>query len=222
MSLWRQYVHGCALWFLTRPMPGPRTFSFGGREFPYFNHRYNFTPFNERRVEIPLARAFLAGADAKDVLEVGNVMAHYDTVRHLVIDKYETAAGVENADAVNYAPGRRFSRILSISTLEHVGWDESPREPEKVDRAVRNLAGLLDDTGEFLFTVPIGYNAWIDGALRDRRWPEAWFTYLLRIHARGEWREATREEALRQAFGRPYPFANAIAVGRLTRGSVGG
>ena len=35
-----------------------------------------------------------------------------------------------------------FDLIVAISTLEHVGWDESPRDPAKAPRAVEVLRSL--------------------------------------------------------------------------------
>ena len=69
-----------------------------------------------------------------------------------------------NEDIIDFDPGRRYALIVSVSTLEHVGWDEDePRDPEKVLRAIERLRELLTPSGELLFTVPHGWQTDLDG-----------------------------------------------------------
>lgn len=144
----------------------PETFSFQGRSYPYFVHSYNATWRTERAVEVPLARAFLERSSGAG-LEVGNVMSFYVPTHHLVVDKYERARGVLNADVVDYSPNERFDYILSVSTLEHVGWDESPQDPDKAGRALSHLRGLLRPPGRLFVTAPLGYNPGLDDVILD-------------------------------------------------------
>ena len=59
-------------------------------------------------------------------------------------------------------------KIMSISTMEHVGWDESPRDPNKIPLALENLRlKCLAPGGEIVVTVPIGYNAYLDKLLKE-------------------------------------------------------
>jgi len=51
------------------------------------------------------------------------VLSHYFAVKHDIVDKYEIAPSVVNEDLVNFKPGKKYDLIVSISTLEHVGWD---------------------------------------------------------------------------------------------------
>ena len=101
-----------------------RTFLVDGKEFHYFYHFYNNTYGAERCVEIPVVRSMLSAANNEDILEVGNVLKHYYWFPHDVLDKYEKAPGVINQDVVEFAPRKKYSTIVSISTLEHVGFDE--------------------------------------------------------------------------------------------------
>ena len=39
----------------------------------------------------------------------------------------------------------KYDLIVTISTLEHVGWDEEPRDPSKVLRAIENLKSCYAD-----------------------------------------------------------------------------
>ena len=116
-----------------------KTFVFNGHTYPYLYHFCNKTWKNERGVEIPIFRDILLRHQAARILEVGNVLSHYFPVHHEVVDKYEVAPIVINQDIVEFAPTERYDLILSISTLEHVGWDEVPREPAKLLQAIEHL-----------------------------------------------------------------------------------
>jgi hypothetical protein len=188
-------------------------FGFRGESLPYTLHRYNNSYRNERTVEISIARWFLSRADNGRMLEIGNVLAHYGVTGQTVLDKYETVPGVLNEDVVSYTPERPFDTVLAISTLEHVGWDESPREPEKVFRAFEAVRNCVAPGGKLLVTVPIGHNKALDGGLRDGTLKFAQETWLVRTSKRNEWREADRDEALRKEYGQPFRNANAIFVG---------
>lgn len=144
-------------------------FTFNGEEYVYMATRYNTTWLNERAVEIPIAKKLVDDAVAHGlrVLEVGNVLQHYGDYKHTVVDKYEQAEGVLNTDIVEYSPDEKFDLIVSISTIEHVGWDETPREPGKVLRALEHLRSLMAPGGRMLITFPPGYNSFLDGQLRD-------------------------------------------------------
>jgi hypothetical protein len=132
----------------------------------YFAPPYTATWRSERAVEIPLARHFLAQVAGGKGLEVGNVLSHYGTVDHLVVDKYEASPGVVNRDVTEFEATRPLDFVISISTLEHVGWDEDPRDPEKVGRAVTRLRSLLAPAGRLFVTCPLGYNPHLDALVR--------------------------------------------------------
>jgi SAM-dependent methyltransferase len=177
----------------------PGTFVFDGVEYPYFRHRYHYTWLNERAVEVPVAQRAVADAHEGRILEAGNVLSHYGPVNHAVVDRYEPGEGVVNEDLLDFEPEERYDLIVSISTLEHVGYDERPRDPEKAARAARHLAGLLAPGGRLLATVPVGYNPGLDAAIqraepgfssvsalrrvvRDRRWEQVEFESVWGAH----------------------------------------
>jgi hypothetical protein len=174
-----------------------RSFVVDGVEYRHFVHYYNRTWRNERAVEIPLALAFLE-ARSGPVLEVGNVLIRYGRSGHVVVDKYEHGPGVLNIDVVEYRPAERFSSIVMISTLEHIGWDEDEKDPTKILRAIRHLQSLLSPEGRMLVTCPLSYNPNLDGIIADDRAGAARQSFLARRH--GSWRETD----LRTAFGGHY------------------
>jgi len=142
------------------------TFTLNGAEFPYFYSWDNWTWLNERTVEIPIALAALAAVSADQVLEVGAVMPHYTAVSHRVVDKYEDGPGIEQADILDLHADQQYDLVLSISTVEHVGWDETPRDPGKALLAIERLKDFVAPGGELLVTLPVGYHPPLEAALQ--------------------------------------------------------
>lgn len=133
---------------------------------PYFHHMYNVTWINERAVEVPMALHMLKGTVPADILEVGNVLQHYGYVGHTVVDRFERASGVVNCDIRDYAPGRTFHRVISISTLEHIGVDDGGK-PESAIVALEHCCSLLASGGLFWCSFLLGDNPALD------RWIES-------------------------------------------------
>jgi SAM-dependent methyltransferase len=178
------------------PAPSERDrFTFRGQTFPYLFHAYKHSWLTERAVEVPVVRAVVEEYAAGRILEVGNVLGHYRAHSHLVVDKYEHAPGVVNRDVMDLADLGQFDLIVAISTLEHVGQDELPREPDKAARAALALRERLAPGGRLLVTVPIGYNATFDAALRDGTIPISEAGAMQRIGDGRRWREVSPDAA---------------------------
>ena len=169
------------------------SFELGGERYPLLRRLYGLTWITERAVEIPVAQRVLAEFAGKRVLEVGNVMSHYGAVSHEVVDKYERAPGVRNADVLDLEGS--YDLVLSISTLEHVGRDEEPRDPARAVAALEHLRALVAPGGLLFATVPVGYNPELDRALASG-------DYELAAMRRRPWREVPPAEA----FECPYDF----------------
>lgn len=199
---------------LTRVRRRNDRFSVRGAQLPYTFGRYNNAFLNERAVEISIAKWFL-GRDPGRMLEVGNVLSHYGVTGHTVLDKYEEVPGVRNEDIVDFRPETPYDTVVAISTLEHVGWDETPREPDKVLRAMRRVKECATAGGRVLVTVPTGYHPRLDRALRtgELRFPQE--HWLVRTNRRNDWVEADRDVALDRDYGRPYTGANGLYVGMV-------
>ena len=196
-----------------------RRFSFAGRSYPYFIHSYHTTWRTERCVEIPLALDALDRHRGGNVLEIGNVLSHYARGRHDVVDKYEQADGVLNVDVLDHQPSTSYDLVIAVSTLEHVGFDEpEPLDPDKPRRALEHLAALLTPAGELLVTLPLGQNPYVDEALADGRLRFDELGFLKRVSS-STWRQVTAGEVASARYGKPYPFANAVAIG-ARRGKI--
>ena len=152
---------------IARRVRGRPSFSLGADEFAYRDDWHNWTWLNERAVEIPIAAAALDRAGGRTAIEVGAVMTHYGDHSHRVVDKYEVGAGIERIDIFDLAPAPRYDLVLSVSTLEHVGWDEPERDGELALRAAEHLKTLVAPGGELLITVPVDYHPRLDAAIRS-------------------------------------------------------
>jgi hypothetical protein len=193
------------------------TFAHEGAKHAYLRHPYNYTWLNERAVEVPLAQAVLAEHDPARVLEVGNVLAHYGPVRHTVVDKFEHAPGVRNADVVDLDLPGRYELILAVSTLEHVGFDEEERDPGKPARAIGALAGLLAPGGRLWCTFPVGYNAELDRQLREGDLGFTRLTALRRTGRSNRWAQVPVDSVWGTRYDARLYTAHAVVIAELTR-----
>jgi SAM-dependent methyltransferase len=189
------------------------TFTFAGAEYRYFVHAYNETWRNERAVELPIVLGALDEHQGARVLEIGNVLAHYGRGGHDVVDKYESAPGVRSVDVVELDAPEPYDLVVTISTLEHVGFDEDVRDPDKPRLAVERMAGVLAPGGTLLVTVPLGYNEALDRDLREGRIAFDELRFLKRVSRDNRWLEVPASEVEGVAYGTPYKWANGLAVG---------
>ena len=193
-----------------------RTFTFQGRHYNYFFHSYNTTWNNERTVEVPIVRNFI-GDGGKRILEVGNVLSHYFHVNYDVIDKYEKAHGVINEDVVDFQPSKKYDLIVSISTLEHVGWDENSRDPKKILKAIENLRRCLAPKGKIVATLPLGFNPEVDRLIEEKKIGFTRQYCLKRVSPLNKWVEVSYEEIKGSKIHDPFPNANGLVVGVIEK-----
>lgn len=143
----------------------------GGRTLTYCDHLYNAARTNERAVEVPIALDWIERHPGHG-LEVGNVLTNYcPGAPWIVVDRDEQAPHVWNFDVSDLGrilgPAAPFDWIVSISTIEHVGWDDTPRDPDKALAAIAILRSLLAPTGRLLLSFPTGHHPGLDQAVAD-------------------------------------------------------
>jgi SAM-dependent methyltransferase len=189
-----------------------RTFDFQGKHYRYVQRRYHSAWRSERVVEVPIVWDVVREYEGRKVLEVGNVLCHYYPVTHDRIDKYERAPGVWNEDIVDFRSQKRYDLIVSISTLEHVGWDEDPRDPDKIHQAMAALKRLSADGGRIVVTLPMAYNPELDARLRDGRIPFSRRSCLRRVSRDNRWREVEWRDIEDARFDAPFRRINGLVV----------
>jgi hypothetical protein len=194
-----------------------RHFCFDGKRYDYLFHPYGATVRGERIVEVPIVLEELRLHRGEKILEVGNVLRHYITCAHDVVDKYEQAPGVINTDILEFRPAHRYDFIVSISTVEHIGWSEHEREPEKSVEALKYMRGLLAPSGRMLVTMPWGSNPALDRHIES---PDCLFDdlrFMKRVSARNTWVQTTADSLTDARYGCPYPFANVLVIGSVAK-----
>jgi len=196
----------------------PADFVFRNKTYHYFYHGYNHSWLSERTIEIPIIWEKVNSSKGKQILELGNVLSHYFPIHHDVLDKYEKAPGVINADVVDFKPHKKYDLIVSISTLEHVSWDEDVRDRTKALRAVQNLRKCLAPGGEIIITVPIGYNTDLDDLLLEGKLRFDEQRFMKRITNSNRWVEAAWKDVKNARYGAPFYATNALRIG-IIRGA---
>jgi hypothetical protein len=119
-------------------------------------------------------------------------------------------------DVVDFRPAAAYDLILSVSTLEHIGWDEPELAPDKVRTAFAHLTDILAPGGRLWATIPCGYHRYLDRYIEDGDMQFTDLHFLRRRSPRG-WREVSREEAQGLPYGVGYQGAVALAVGTFDK-----
>jgi hypothetical protein len=115
---------------------------------------------------------------------------------------------------VGYVPTQKYDLIVSVSTLEHVGWDEQPQEPAKLLQAIDHLrTACLAPSGTIVASLPIGYNGYFDALLASGKTPFTTQHFLKRISKKNYWIETDWESCRDASYGRFV--ANALCIGTI-------
>ena len=189
------------------------TFEFDGNKYNYFYSLYGTTWRSERAVEIPIVWKFVKSCrkDQK-ILEVGNVLSYRFNVSHDILDKYEEIDNVINEDVVNYNPPYKYDLIVSISTLEHVGYDEELKEPMKIIKSLLNLKRILSSNGKLVVTLPLGQNKEMDSLITKKILVFDKMFYMKREKG-NKWKQVEEIDPSKVTYNDNITSANAIVIG---------
>lgn len=188
-------------------------FSCGKEWYQYARLKTNTAYATERVIELPIVMQYVHECEGK-ILEVGNVLNHYYRFSHDVVDKYEKADTVLNQDIIEFSPSEKYGLAISISTLEHVGFDEEEKDKRKFLLAVEKMISSVKSGGKAIITVPLGYNSDMDKEIKSGK-VQATKMYLMhRISCENEWKEESINLLQTENFkyGSPYPYANWVLI----------
>ncbi|MDG6908083.1 MAG: hypothetical protein JRN20_20125 [Nitrososphaerota archaeon] len=101
---------------------------------------------------------------------------------------------------------------MSISTLEHVGFDETVKDSNKILAAINNLKTLRTDRGSIIVTMPVGYNPILDDLLDAAKFPFSDVYFMKRISKDNRWIQSDWESVRDCKYSKKYPYANAIVI----------
>lgn len=216
-----KYCHSLILYYF-KYKKNKEIFLFQERTYTYFYHPWSPTWENERCVEIPIIREYLLQyrLKGKKILEVGNVLSNYFPVTHDILDKYEKAKNVINQDIVTFKSHEKYNLIVSISTLEHVGWDEIPKEPIKILSVIKNMIDLLEPEGKIVVTLPLGYNPEMDKLIKEDKIHFTQAYYMKRISSDNRWMEVKCNDIVDIKYNEPFPYANGLIVGVFNKDNL--
>jgi SAM-dependent methyltransferase len=203
-------------------LESPATFAFRGKRYPYFHHWHGMTYLIERIVEVPIIWERVQAHRGQRILEVGNCLSFFFPRSHDVIDKYDTQEGVMHVDIVDFQPAAPYDLIVSISTIEHVGWDEPEKDPDKTRVALEKMIRCLAPNGELVVTWALGYNPHIDRLLREGqlRFSETYFMKRV-THYSNRWQEVGWNDVKDARYGAPFRSGNAIVIGVVRLDATG-
>lgn len=207
-------VANCIILAYYRSFRSNEMFEFNGRKYHYFYSLYGSTWRTERSVEIPIIWEYVKSSrNAQErILEVGNVLSYRFKVSHDILDKYEKIDAVINQDIVDYNPNYKYDLIVTISTLEHVGYDEDIREPRKIITALDNLKRLLNDGGKLVVTLPLGQNTEMDKLITNKEITFDKIFYMVR-EKKNMWKQVKEVDPISITYNERIESANAIIIG---------
>ena len=196
---------------------------------------------DERALEIPWMLARYAGE--RRVLDIGTAFAEPQYVEGLhdlgaaelmTVDLAEPADVIADVRELPFEDGR-FDLIFCVSTLEHVGRDnttydvDAPRDERGDEAALRELRRVLAGDGRLLVSVPTGVHD--DQGWQLQREPLAWIELFERsgflvyedelyVRHADRWRSASEPEARAATYAEHG--AGAVLLAELHHGTVGG
>ena len=189
-------------------------FEFNGNRYRYFYSLYGATWNTERSIEIPIVWTLVdkSYSEKKRVLEVGNVLSYRFYITHDVVDKYDKIDHVINEDILDYNPPYKYDLIVSISTLEHVGYDEEIKDPTKIIKSIKNLKRLLNSNGKLVVTLPLGQNIEMDKLIAQKILAFDKMFYMKREKG-NKWIQMKEINPCSAIYNYQIPTANAIVIG---------
>jgi hypothetical protein len=111
---------------------------------------------------------------------------------------------------------------VSISTFEHIGFDETKRygvnktkieNEENLIQAIEKTKTLLTGDGVFVMTVPLGFNSFLDEKIEKNLLGLSEMLFLKRITKDNKWIQADYDEVKNIKYGVPFICANGLMIG---------
>lgn len=203
-------------------------FSFAGHDLRYFYHIGNCgfppDPRTERTVELAIGDKWLSLA-GKDVVEIGAVSCFYWRPLRVkrIIDPFDKHPNVTDRVSMMNVDFRG-EKILSISTIEHIGNFVHENNQETPETVVKALDKIIDQSPCFLITFPAMYNRFLDRIIFNKSLPEDVKTRFIVRQLDQTWKEVYDPELAKKPYGKTFrsngQSAGADSVIVLERGDL--
>ncbi|MFH1781059.1 MAG: hypothetical protein ABH835_00345, partial [Patescibacteria group bacterium] len=108
---------------------------------------------------------------------------------------------------------KKYDLIVSISTIEHVGYDENPKDSMGFVPALASLKKYLSPVGKMVITFPLGYSPQLDKAFKEKNLGLAETYCLKRVSPFNKWQEVECREVSSIKYDQPYHAGNAVVIG---------
>jgi hypothetical protein len=79
--------------------------------------------------------------------------------------------------------------------------------------AIEHTKSLCRETGTFIFTVPLGFNDFLDDNIKQKKLNITEFNFMRHVSESNEWEQIQHSEINDIRYGNPYICANGILVG---------
>jgi hypothetical protein len=196
-----------------------KQFEFAGKTYDYRRDDLQ-CQLGERCVEVPIILDLLSAYKGRNILEVGNVLRKYEhSLNHTVIDRHEQGDCL-NIDVIEYVPEEKPDLIVSVSTIEHIGYDMGEEDnPDKLIQFFEWVEKTLPIGGELLFTFPIGYNPFLDFIVKDKEKIGKMFLTrkqaIRRVSDDNRWEQSLIDWDAKYDY--PFEYGNLVFIGVLSK-----
>lgn len=164
---------------------------------------YNNPRINERNIELPIAFWFIENYN-NDLVEIGEVTPFYRDPQHPV---YDLSSQLEERRKDLFDIDLKGKNVLSISTVEHVGFGDYGNAPEP-HMALEAIKYIKKHTKKYLITYPVGYNTELDDDLMHTKHKY----FLMQRDEHNKWTMCDHKHMDLFKYNSPYYAGNAICV----------
>lgn len=208
-------LHNILLWIAPYITMSFWSFYFKWIKMKYFCHLYNTTYRNERAIELPILDYIINDNlnNTTKILEIWNVLSHYKNISLLdytIVDKFDNNKSIIKEDAEFFNNNKLYDLIISISTFEHIWFDDDIKDSNKSLRTFNNMKKLLNDWWKMIITIPVWWNKDIDKKIFD--WEFDFNENYYYTKNKWNWIESTKENTINLKYDIKIPSANWIFI----------
>jgi hypothetical protein len=165
---------------------------------------YNNPRINERNIELPIAFWFIENYN-DNLIEIGEVTPFYRDHQHPVYD-LSSELPERRRDVFDLTLADK--NVLSISTVEHVGFGDYGNKPEP-HLAIKAIKKIMKESRNYMITFPVGYNKELDIDVMEKL--NMQYFIMFRDEA-NKWSMADHKNMAQYQYNNPYYAGNAICV----------